>query len=139
VFLVQLTDRDVRVVRLQLVEVAELVQAQQAHFPQPRVVNVAFLQSDLAPDYLVASSGVALELDAAYIKLFAFVDIDIEEDELLVVVEPGLGNGSKIDVTQLAVGLFQVLDSLANFFFAEDFSIFDGEDTAQRLGVGYCL
>jgi len=73
----------VGVVGLELVEIAELVQAQQAELPETRVVDLAFLESDFAADDLVARSGVALELDAAHVELFAFVHVDGEIDGLL--------------------------------------------------------
>ena len=112
VFLVQLANRGVGIVGLQLVEVSQLIQAQQAQLPEARVVDVAFFQRDLAPDHLVARGGVALELDAAHIELLAFVDVDVEKDQLLIVVELGVGNRSEVDVAQFAIGLAQVLDAL---------------------------
>ena len=61
---------------LQRLEILQLVQAQQAQFPQIAVVDLAFFQRQLAADDLVARRGVALELDAPDKELLAFVQID---------------------------------------------------------------
>ena len=139
VFLVQLPDGDVRILRLHHVEVSQLVQAQQAQLPESRVVDASFLQRDLAPDHLVAGRSVAHKLDAAYIELLAFVDVDVEIDQFLFVVKPGFRHRREVDVAQLAVGLAQALQTLAHFLFAENISVLDGEDGSQRLRIGHRL
>src|SRR4051794_28673187 len=47
-FFVQVAFGHIGIVWFQLFEVAQLIQSEQAEFPQPRVVNVAFLEHDLA-------------------------------------------------------------------------------------------
>ena len=76
VFFVEVAVGGVGIVRLELFEIAELVQAQQTEFPEARVIDLAFFEHDFAPDDLVARGGVALELDAPHIKLLAFVNVD---------------------------------------------------------------
>src|ERR1700722_7748272 len=139
VFLVQFAVGDIRIVRLQLVEVSQLIQAQQAQFPKPGVIDVALFERDLAADYLVTGRSVALEFDAANVELLAFVHVDVEEDEFLLVVKTRFGYRSEIDVTLLAIGLAQVFQSLRHFFFAEDLSIFDGEEISQGFRVRHSL
>src|SRR4029077_7188628 len=99
--------------------------------------DIAFLQSDLTPDHLVTGGGVALELDAAHIKLLAFVDVNVEKDQFFFVVKPGVGYRSEVDVAQLAVGLAQGLQALAYFLLAEDLSILDRKECSQGLHVLY--
>ena len=79
VFLVQLLFRNVRIVRLELVEIRELIQAQQAEFPQSRIVDAAFFQRQFAANHFVARRRVSYELDSPHIKLLSFVDIDFEK------------------------------------------------------------
>src|SRR5580658_4835723 len=100
-----------------------------------RVVNVAFLQRDLAPDHFVASGGVALKLDTAHVELLAFVDINIEKNQLLIVIKPGVWNGSEIDEAQLTISFPQVLQALGDFLLAEDVSVLNRKDRAQRPDV----
>src|SRR5258708_35151030 len=82
VFLVQLANRSVRIVGLQLVEVSQLVQAQQAQLPKTRAVNVSFLKGNLAPDDFVPRCSVALKFASPHVELFSFVDVDIKADEV---------------------------------------------------------
>ena len=69
---------DVRIVRLQLLKKAQLIQALQTQFPILLVVNLAFFERQLATNHFVARGGVPLELDSADRKLLAFIDVDIE-------------------------------------------------------------
>ncbi len=124
------------IVGLELVEIAELVQAQQAEFPVARVVDLAFFQRNFAADDFVAGGGVALELDAAHVELLAFVHVDCQIDDLLLVVELGVGDGSEVDVAGFAVGFAQVLQTLGDFFAAENFAVLHGEKAAQSGTVG---
>ena len=119
-----------------LLEEAQLIQPLQAELPQALVVNLAFLQRDLAADDLVASGGIALELDSPHIKLLALVHVDIEEDQLLFFVEGGVGNRSEVDVSQLAIGFAQVLQTFGDLAAVEDIAVFHGKQRAQGLDVG---
>ena len=71
---------------LERLEVLQLVEAQEAVLPQLRVVDLAFIQQQLAANYAVARDGVALELDARDIERLAFVDVDLHRDGLLLLV-----------------------------------------------------
>ena len=66
--------------RLQLVEILQLIQAQQRQLPQVAVIDLAFFQRQFAADHFVARRGVALELDAADVELLALVKIDFQAD-----------------------------------------------------------
>ena len=101
-------------IHLEGFKVLQLVQPHQAVLPQLRVVDLAFLQHQFAANDLVAGDGVALELDARDVKWLALVDVDDQRDGLLLVVEDGLGDGAEVDVSQLAVGLLEVLQALAD-------------------------
>src|SRR5271156_324218 len=138
-FLIQLSIRNVGIFRLQLVEISQLIQAQQAQLPEPRIVDVAFLQRDLAPNHFIAGGGIALEFDAPDVELLAFIHVDIKEDLLLVLIEMSIGHRSEVDIALRAIGLAQIFQSLGYFIFAEDVAIFDGEEAAQRLHVRYGL
>ena len=121
------------------VEVLQLVQAQQAQFPQVAVVNLALFQRQFAADDLVARGGVALELDAANVELLAFVQIDAQADEFLFVVGIGVGHRREVDVAQSGVGLAQSFQAFTDGLGIEDVAIFDLEQATQRLGVLYRL
>ena len=56
-----------------------------------------------------------------------------------MIVELGIGHGSKVDVPERTVRLPQILQALRDFLTAEGFSILDGKQAAQRLGVFDCL
>ena len=84
-------------------EVFELVEAEEAVLPQLRVVDLAFIEEQLAADYAIAGDGVALELDARDVELLAFVDVDLQGHGLLLLVVDGLGNGSEVDISELPV------------------------------------
>ena len=75
-----MTVGDVGVIRFQLFEVSQLIQPEQAQFPEPRVVYLSFFQSYFAADHFVAGGRVALKFNAPYIELLAFVDVNVEED-----------------------------------------------------------
>ena len=121
---------------LEWLEVLELVEAQQAVLPQLGVVDLALFEHQFAADDLVAGDGVALELDARHVEGLAFVDVDVERDGLLGFVEVRLGDGAEVDVAELAVGLLQVLQALADEGGVEPVAVLDGEGGAQGSGVG---
>ena len=134
ILLVQVAFGRIGIVGLELIKIAELVQAQQAQLPVMRVVDLAFLQCDFAADDFVAGGGVALELDAAHVELFAFVDVERYVHDLLFVIETGVGNAGVVDVAILTVSLAQVLDALGHFFAAENVAILH-RDKAAESGV----
>src|SRR5579862_4254700 len=108
VFFVERSNGSVGIVRLKLIEVSELVQAEQAQLPQAGVIDVAFFEGDFTANDLIARGGIALELDAPHKELLAFIDVNIQKNLLLIVVEMGIGNRSEVDVAKLSVGLTQI-------------------------------
>src|SRR5271154_904662 len=129
-FFVEMAFGGVRIVGLELVEIAELVQAKQAQFPITRVVDLPFFERNFASDNSVPCSRVALELDATYLELLALVHINDQIHRLLLVVELGVRNRGEVDVAFSAVSFTQVLEALGNFFPAEDVPVFHREKAA---------
>src|ERR1700683_2215230 len=136
IFFVQLLVGDVRIVRLELVEIGKLIQAQQAQFPQTRVVHAALFERQFAPDHFVARGGIADELNAAHVELLAFVNVDFQRCEFLVVVKSGGGNARVVDVPILAVGFAQGFQSFGDFVAAENISVLEREQRTQRSRIG---
>ena len=75
------------------------------------------------------------ELDAAHEELLAFVHVDVEEDQLFLFVEVGVGNGREVDVAQLAICFAQILQTLADFLAVENVAVLDREQAAQAPSV----
>ncbi len=123
-------------VDLEGLEVLQLVEAEQAVLPQLGVVDLAFFEQQLAADDAVAGDGVALKLNARDVEGLAFVDVDVERDRLLLVVVGEFGDGAEVDVAQLAIGLFQVVQALADQSGVEPVAILDGKGGAQGFDVG---
>ncbi len=86
-------------------EIAELVEAQDAQLPQVGIENIAFVDQQLAADHLVASGGVAGEIDAPDEELMALVEGQRQIDFV------GIGDrlkgrlGHEIDIAELPVEL----------------------------------
>src|SRR4051794_27315399 len=135
VLLVQSLFRDVGIVGLDLIEIRKLVQPQQAQLPQARVVDAAFFESQLPADDLVASRRIALELDAPHRERLAFVDIDLQEGQLLLVIERGLRKAGVVDVAILAIRLPQVFQALGDLLAAENIAILQRNHRAQRRRI----
>ena len=123
-------------VDLERLEVFELIEAQQAVFPELGVVDLALIEQQLAADDAIAGDGVALELDARDVELLAFVDVDLQRDGLLLLVVDGLGDGAEVDVSERAVGLLQVFETLADEGGVKPVAVLEGEGGAKGLGVG---
>src|SRR5437879_2426552 len=81
----------------------QLVQAKQAELPKTSVVNLAFFQSDFAPDHLIACGGISCEFNSPDIILLALVHVDVEEDQLFILVKGRVGNRSEVDVSQFTI------------------------------------
>jgi len=57
------------------------------------------------------------------------------------VVKLGVGDGSKVDIAGFAVGFAQILQTLGDFFAAEDVAVFHGEKgcgNAATFEMAYC-
>ncbi len=123
----------------ELIEVLQLVQAQQAVFPKLRVVDLTLFQQQLAANDAVAGNRVALELDARDVEGLAFIDVDIQRDGLLLVVVAELGDRAEVDIAQLPVGFLQVFQSLADCRGVKPIAVLDGKRAAQGFHVGHCF
>src|SRR6266566_1217025 len=66
-------------------------------------VNLAFFQSDFAPDHLIACGGISCEFNSPDIILLALVHVDVEEDQLFILVKGRVGNRSEVDVSQFTI------------------------------------
>ncbi len=98
---------------LQRLEVAELVQAQDAEVPQPGVEQVAFVDQQLAANHFIASGRVAGEIDAADEELLALVDGQIEVHFVRAAHWLRIGLHDEIDVPEFAVQLAHILYAFA--------------------------
>ena len=70
---------DLGVFGLEHFEIAELIQAKKADFPQAIVKEIAFIKKNFAANNLVASGGVAGEINAADEELFALVEAEASD------------------------------------------------------------
>ena len=103
-----------RIFRLDRVEIAELVQTQDAQFPQPVVEHLPFVQQQFAADHFIARRRVSRELDAPHEKLLLLIEFHGEIHDFFRVVRFGHRLGHEIDVAILAIKLFVVIESLAD-------------------------
>src|SRR5437764_14150957 len=85
------------IVRFDLIEITELVQALNAKFPSLFVIKLAFFEDQFAADDFVTSGCVALKLDAANRELLAFVDFDLPRNEFFLLIKSGRGNRGVVD------------------------------------------
>ena len=105
------------------IEEAELVEAQDREFQIALVVNVAFVQDDLAAQHIVAREGVALKLQPAQTELLALLNRDgVINDAFFrvgrIVFECRFGVGHILDEAVVAISFLQVfkerfIDTLA--------------------------
>ncbi len=136
IFLIQLLLGHVRIIRLELVEIGKLIQAKQAQLPETGVIYAPLFQSQFAADHLVASRCVTRELDAAHIELLTLVDVNLQIRKFLVVVKGRGRHARVVDVAILAVGLPQSLQPFGDLLAAENISILEREQRAQRSRIG---
>src|ERR1700735_161102 len=104
---------DLGVFGLERLEIIELVEAQQADFPEPVVEEIAFVEKYFAANDLVARGGIAGEFDAADEELLLLVEFQGQVDDLLVFHDVENRLGGEIDVAVLTVELLIVVESLA--------------------------
>ena len=76
----------IRVFRLDGVEIAELVQTQNAQFPEPVVEHLAFVQQQFAADHFVARRGVSGKFDAPHEELLLLIELHGQIHDFLGVV-----------------------------------------------------
>src|SRR5207248_2603745 len=119
----------------QFIKILQLVKALQTELPGATVVNATFFERQFAADDLVSGGGVAGELDTPHGVLRAFVDVNLQADQLLGVVNLRLWNSGELDVTQSAGRLGQLIQPLADFAGVKDIAVFHGEGAAQGFFV----
>ena len=100
-----------------------MVEAQDREFQIALVVNVAFVQDDLAAQHIVAREGVALKLQPAQTELLALLNRDgVINDAFFrvgrIVFECRFGVGHILDEAVVAISFLQVfkerfIDTLA--------------------------
>ncbi len=105
---------------LDAVEIIELIQAQNADFPGALVEELAFIEEEFAADDLVASGGVADEVDAANVVLLLFGKAQGDVDALGGVVDIELGLRREIDEAVLAISFGVILHGFPDFGGGED-------------------
>src|SRR5581483_3655310 len=101
---------------LQLLEISQLVQPQDAEPPQVGVERIAFIDQQFAADNLVARSRVAGKIDPADEELVALVEPKREVDLVSSRNRLRLWLHQEVDVTEPAVEFAQLLESLLKFF-----------------------
>src|SRR6202034_772633 len=102
--------------------------------PEVAVVDLAFLEEEVAANDEIAGNGVALELDSRDGELLAFVDVDVPGDGVLRVVEGWIGRGTEVDVAVLAISLAKVIKVLLEEGQIEDRAVFLSEQGAESFG-----
>ncbi len=119
---------DFGILGLDGLEVIELIQTQQAEFPQIVAEHVAFTEHELAANYFIAGSRVAAEIDSPDKKLFLLVERERQIDCFRIVVNVRVRHGGEVDETIVAVKFGVVLNRLADFCHAENFALLDREN-----------
>ena len=66
---------EVGVFRFERVEVVELIQPENAQFPQAVIENLALVEEQLAANHFIARGGIAGKFDAAHIVLFLLIEL----------------------------------------------------------------
>src|SRR5260370_4299471 len=127
-------------VRFDLVEVVELVEAQDAELPETLVEELAFIDHQLSANDFVARGGVAAEVDAPDEILLLLVKPHGEINDLIGVIDFRVRLGREIDETVFTVDFAVGFESLANFFSVADVALFEGEralQLADLVGQGF--
>jgi len=63
------------------------------------------------------------ETETAHSLLLSLIHINVKVDQLLRIIEPGVRNTNEMEVAQLSIHLAEVVQTLSNFFPAEDIVI----------------
>src|SRR6267143_1233163 len=113
---------------LNVMEVMELVETQDADFPGVLVEELALIEKKFAADDFVAGGGVADKIDATDVILLLFVKAQGDVNALRGVVDIKLGLGGEVDEAVLAIRFGVVLHGFADFCGGEDVAVFEGED-----------
>ncbi len=116
-----------RVFWLDRVEVPELIQPQQAQFPQPVVEHLAFIQQQFAADDLVSRRGVPRKFNAPHEKLFLLIQHQRQIHYFLVVIHIEGRLCGEIDVSVLAIQLAERIERFADLIRVEDITLLQRE------------
>ena len=120
-------------VRFDFVEIVELIQTEDAQFPQALVEELAFINHQLSANNFVTGGGVAFKIDAVDKILFLFVKPESEINDFIDVVHFGVRFRREIDKTILPVNLAVGLQGLADFFRGKNITLFQGKRRLQCI------
>src|SRR5271154_5763413 len=121
------------ILRLDRLEISQLVQSQQAQFPEAVVKDLALVQQQLAADYLVASRGVAGKFDSSHEELLLLIERKRQIHHFLRVLHVELRFGGEVDVPVFAVEFREILERLADLARIENVALFNGKRLLQNL------
>src|SRR5258708_3012196 len=122
--------------RLQRLEVVQLVQTQNRKLPQLVVVDLSLFQQKLSPNHLVARNRITRKLNPRDIERLALIDVDIEVDQLLRLIHPRNRRSYEVDISLRTVSLPQLLDTLPEQGRVEVLSVLLRKLCAERLRIG---
>src|SRR5882724_7547316 len=115
------------------IEIIQLVKAKNADFPGALVEELAFIDQQLAANYLVPRGGVSAEIDSPDVILFLLVELQRQVDDLPSLVDIEVGFGSEIDKAILTVDAGVILHRLAQFGDVQDLALLDGKCALKRI------
>src|SRR5256885_7331975 len=122
-------------VGLDLVEIVELIEAEDTELPKALVEELAFIDHQLAANDLVTRGGVAAEVNAPDEILLLLVKLHGEVDDFLFFVDFGVRLGSEVDESVFAVNFAVGLEGLADFFGGEDVALFKRESGLEGIDL----
>ncbi len=114
-------------VRFDFVEIVELIQTENAQFPQALVEELAFINHQLAANDFVTGGGVPAEINPVDEILFLFVKPESEINDFIDVVHFRVRFRREIDETIFPVNLAVGLEGLAYFFRGKDITLLQGK------------
>src|SRR5208283_5042696 len=120
-------------VRIQLVEIVQLVQPQNTDFPGVLVEERAFVNQQFAADHFVARGGISGEVDAPDVVLLAFIELHGDVNALGVFVEIRFRGWHKVDESVAPVDFPVILERFAYFGGRKNVSLFQREHALQRV------
>src|SRR6266436_5760324 len=118
-----------------LVEVIELIEAQDAELPETFVEELAFIDHQLAANDFVARGSVAAKVDAPDEILLLLIKPQRQVDDFVGIVDFGVRLGSEVDESVFAVNFAVGLQGLAHFFGREDVALLEGKSALQRVDL----
>src|SRR5579863_206456 len=125
----------IRILFLDFIEIAELIQPKNAQFPQTVVKQTAFIQQNLAPDHFVARRRIPRKFDPVNKELLLLVEIKRQVHRLGRVIGIKGRIRGEIDKPVIAIELRVVLDGFTNFGNIEDLPFLDGKCILQKFHI----